>query len=73
MNYTLEGTIDRFEESQAVIKLENGTTLMWPKDKIPDDAQEGKVIRLQITTNETETKDREQTAKNILNEILQNE
>jgi len=72
MNY-LNGTIDRFEENQAIIKLENGTTLLWPKEKIPDNLKEGELIKLLMQSDKTETNKQEETAKNILNEILQNE
>lgn len=72
MNY-LNGTIDRIEDNQAIIKLENGTTLLWPKEKLPSNRGEGDVIKLNISSDTEETENKEDVAKNILNEILQSE
>ena len=71
--YSLEGTIDRFENDQAIIKLESGATLLWPKEKMPANFIEGKVIKISLLTDNIQTEKNEEIAKNILNEILQNE
>ncbi len=66
----LEGTIDRFEGDLAVIKLNDGQTLNWPKKMLPKETKEGGVIHLSLITSETNTKEREKIAKSILNELL---
>jgi hypothetical protein len=72
MNY-LNGTIDRIEDNQVIIKLENGSTLLWPKEKLPNNLTEGSALKLNILTDTKQTKNKEDVAKNILNEILQSE
>jgi len=70
---SLEGTIDRFEDDLAVIKLETGTTLLWPKANMASDLHEGSVIKISLGSNLTQTAEAENLAKNVLNEILTNE
>ena len=72
MNY-LNGTIDRLEGNQAVLKIENGATLLWPTEKLPNGFVEGQAIKLSLLTDSDVTEDKEIIAKNILNEILQSE
>ena len=69
MNYKL--TIDRFEEKKVVLKTEDGNTIVWPKNKLPNDAKEGTILNFIITTNDIDTENKKELAKNILNEILE--
>jgi hypothetical protein len=66
-------TIDRFEGNMAVLKLEDGQTLNWPKEKLSSDASEGMEIKIFLTTAKTEEEERERTAKAVLNELLKTE
>ena len=68
MNLTL--TIDRFEEDKAVLKTKDNQTIIWPKDKLPKNAQEGSVLSLVISGSAAADADSKELAKNILNEIL---
>ncbi|KKQ79895.1 MAG: hypothetical protein UT02_C0021G0010 [Parcubacteria group bacterium GW2011_GWC2_38_7] len=69
----LEGTIDRFENDVAVIRLETGSSLLWPKEKLPSDCHEGSVVKVGVDSNLTKTTETEILAKDVLNEILKNE
>jgi hypothetical protein len=71
--YTLEGTVDRFEEGIAIIKLETGASLLWPKEKLPPQTNEGMLVKISINTDLDKTQGHEDLAKNLLNEILRNE
>lgn len=70
--YSISACLDRFEGVFAVLKLDDGRSLNWPIKNLPDDVKEGQVIRLFLTTSQTEQEEREKTAKALLNEILNN-
>ena len=66
----LKVTIDRFENEKAVLKTEDKQTIIWPKDKLPENIHEGGVLKIAISSDQaTESVDKE-LAKGILNEIL---
>ena len=69
----IKATIDRFEGNFAVLSLEDGQKLNWPKDKLPKDMKEGVVVWLNILKDEEATKHQKELAKEILNEILNSE
>ena len=69
----LKATIDRFEGDYAVLSLDDGQKLNWPKEKLPKNVQEGEVIWLSITKDKEATKNQRELAKEILNEILKSE
>ena len=71
MRYTL--TIDRFEADKAVLKTEQGDSIIWPRSKLPQNSREGMVLTFNITDNIKAAKDKEEIAKDILNEILNTE
>jgi len=62
--------LDRIESDKAVLIGEDKAELILPKKMLPTDAKEGSVLSLSIFTDESETKKREKTAKELLNEIL---
>jgi len=66
----LKTVIDRFEDRQAVL-VYGKTSILWPKDKLPDDAKEGDSIVLIAKRDIDATKDQEELARTILNELLQ--
>ncbi|MBT5338692.1 DUF3006 domain-containing protein [Candidatus Falkowbacteria bacterium] len=72
MNY-IKGTIDRIEEDKAVINLGNGHNLTWPVDKLPTNHHEGDAVRIHITEDVEQTTISENTAVNVLNEILKDD
>jgi hypothetical protein len=65
-----EFTLDRFEGDKAVLLDENDEQLILPSDYLPKTAKEGEILVLSIQTLEFEKKQREQKAKDLLNEIL---
>jgi hypothetical protein len=66
----LKLTIDRFEDGQAVLKNEDNTSIIWPKEKLPADAKEGSMLLFNITNDAKNEADSKKLAKDILNEIL---
>jgi hypothetical protein len=63
-------TIDRFEGEKAVLQTEDGQSIVWPKDKLPQDAREGMALNFNILSDAETEKDKRELAKEILNEIL---
>lgn len=67
---SIQLVVDRFEEGKAVLVGERGVEIITPKRLIPKTCNEGDVIHLTFASDEAETSRREQTAKELLNEIL---
>ena len=68
MNISL--VIDRFENGKAILKTNGNDTIVWPKNKLPENLQEGSVLNFKIINNKTKEVDQKNLAKDILNEIL---
>jgi len=68
MEYSL--TIDRFEDKKAVLKTAEGKTIIWPKSMLPAEAKEGAVLNFTIAGDKEKEKNKKETAKDILNELL---
>ena len=66
----LEFTIDRFEGEKAILKNEDNETIVWPKNKLPKDVKEGSILAFMITNKAEDKNNKEDLAKDILNEIL---
>lgn len=62
-------TMDRFEDGKAVLIGEHAEVIV-PKKIVPKSVGEGDIVHLTLSSDEHETKKREKTAKEILNEIL---
>ena len=62
-------TLDRFEEGEAVLIGEK-SELIISKKLIPKNIREGDILHLTISSYEAETKKKESTAKELLNELL---
>ena len=65
----LKVTVDRFEGEFAVLTYGEGE-LLWPKHKVPEHTKEGDSLVLIAKRDVDATKDREELAKTLLNEIL---
>lgn len=65
--------IDRFEGEKAVLKLEDGQTLIVPIEFLPEEASEGDVLRLSFGNDREEKEKKENLAKSLLNEMLKKE
>ena len=62
--------VDRFEGEVAVLKTNDGDTILWPKNRLPADIKEGSALTMAITGERGQEADSRQLAKDILNEIL---
>jgi len=63
--------IDRIEGETAILK--NGTeSISFPLNQLPADLKEGEILNISIYRDGAETEAQKQTAKEILNEILNN-
>jgi len=69
----LKATIDRFEGDFAILSLETGEKLNWPKEKLPAGTKEGSVVWLSISIDKEGSLRQRELAKEILNEILKTE
>lgn len=67
---TIQLVVDRFEEGKAVLVGDRGLEIIVPKRIVPKSCDEGDVIHLTLASDKAETARREQTAKDLLNEIL---
>lgn len=67
---TREVVVDRIEGPNAVLVLDDGQEINWPMDGLSVDISEGDVLKLSLLTDEELTRDREGSAKAILNEIF---
>lgn len=63
-------TIDRIENGQAVLKDENGSTVIWPKNKLPAGVREGAALNFTIAGDKEAEKNKKELAKEMLNQIL---
>lgn len=70
---SLKAIVDRIEESKAVIRSDDGQTLLWPIENLPEDTSEGSVVYISLTKSEVEEQERENLARDILNEIMNDE
>ncbi len=66
----IKATIDRFEEGRAVLKTKDKQTIIWPKNKLPENVGEGTVLRIALTDDQATASADKELAKDILNEIL---
>jgi len=70
--YYIKAVVDRFEGKLAVLVTDDKQKILWPIKNLPDDVQEGSIVRLVISTTKTDQEEREKLAKTMLNEILKN-
>ncbi len=71
--YSVEATLDRFEGDSAVLRLTDGQELEWPSENIPDELEEGSIVRLALVMEDAAPGDRRALAQDILNEIFSGE
>jgi hypothetical protein len=70
--YCLKVTVKKFEGKFAVLETEDKQNLRWPIKDLPDDIQEGVVVRLVVSTAKTGEEEREKLARTVINNILSN-
>ena len=70
--YFLNAKIEKFAHKMAVIVTNDGQKLLWPIKELPDDCQAGTLVRIILSTDQSDQAEREKIAKDILNQILKN-
>lgn len=63
-------TIDRVEGDKVVLKTIDGHTIIWPKNKLPNQIHEGMVLAFEIEEEKNMEIKNKKLAKDIINEIL---
>jgi hypothetical protein len=66
----LRGTIDRVEGSLAVIVLDGGGQVLWPKELLAEGAKPGVAVALGMVADEGTTAQREQEVRDLLKDIF---
>lgn len=70
---SVEATVDRFEGDYAILRLADSQEIIWPADLVPEELDEGAVVRLALIADGEETEERRTAAQDILNEIFSDE
>ena len=65
--------IDRFEGDKAVLKTIDNQTIIWPKNKLPNNVKESEILFFNIQIGKNKEEQNKKLAKTILNEILNTE
>lgn len=68
--HTIKTIIDRIEGDKVILKTEDGLSVIWPKDKLPQKISEGMSFIFEITEAKEHEEKKRKLAKDILNEIL---
>ena len=68
--YLKKAVIDQIEGDKAVIRLEDGQTLFWETNNLPRSLGEGSEVMLEIKEKDATTKNQQELAQHILNEIF---
>lgn len=66
----IKATVDRFEGNKAVLITKDKDEIIWPKNKLPENSNEGMVLNINISNDKKNTEKNKELAKEILNEIL---
>jgi hypothetical protein len=69
----LTGVIDRMEGERAVIRLDDGQEIVWPKEKLSEGLGEGSSVKLIVLSDKDLENNRQEVAKNILKEIFKSD
>ncbi len=70
MEYNLNVTVMKFEGIFAILKTEDNQEIKWPIKNLPDDIEEGKDVRLTLSSEKTDSESKEKLARAVLNSIL---
>ena len=66
-------TIDRIESENAVLKTEEGETIIWPIKYLPAEAHDGFILEFEIQPRKVASEMKRREAKELLNELLNTE
>jgi hypothetical protein len=62
--------LDRIEDGKSVLFTDDGDEIVLPNKILPKEIVEGDYLVLTVATDEAEKSKKEQSAKDILNEIM---
>ncbi len=71
--YSIEVTLDRFDGDSAILRLPDGQEIEWLSENIPDELEEGSIVRMALVVEEGTPESRRVLAQDILNEIFSGE
>ena len=57
--------IDRIEEGTAYLQLTDGATILWPADKLPEEAKEGDALKIVVDMSEKRTEERKESIEKL--------
>jgi hypothetical protein len=66
----LKVKVDRFEGKFAILQMDDEQIIRWPIRDLPEDAQEGTMVRLSISTAKTDEISQQQFARTFINALL---
>lgn len=71
-NLTIQGIVDRVDGDKSVLILEQfgRQQIFWPTELLPGGVKEGDFVYLSINTESALELEKEQAARQLLNEIL---
>ncbi|HMB25883.1 MAG TPA: DUF3006 domain-containing protein [Patescibacteria group bacterium] len=70
MKKNIKTVIDRIEANKVILLDDKNEKIIINKNKVPQDCQEGDVVFLNIKKEEEKTRELENSAKELLNKIL---
>lgn len=65
----MEAVIERFEKDQCILEFEDGRLISFPKNLLPEEAQEGDVLDLRFKINRERTVARREKIQKMMDEI----
>jgi hypothetical protein len=65
--------LKEFKGQEALLIDKEGKEVLWPKDSLPKNLKEGDKLSFLISEQNSDQAKREQSAKDLLNEILSTE
>lgn len=68
--YVKKAVIDRIEQDQAVIQIDDGQTLLWNINNLPPNFSEGDEVVIEIKNLIEADYEQQELAKSILDEIF---
>ena len=70
--YFMGGTIEKFKDTSAIVKMSDGQKISWPIKNLPDDCLVGTKVSLSLNTPGTDKANKDDVALSMLNEVLKN-
>ncbi|TFG35235.1 MAG: DUF3006 family protein [Parcubacteria group bacterium] len=68
--YYIKCRLAAFVDKHAVLETEDRQRINWPIKNLPDDIRQGDDFRLVVSSSMTEDEEIKKTAKEIINQIL---